>query len=77
MNVAELKKTANNIRKGIIMGVHAAGSGHPGGSLSVCEILTLLYFAEMRNIDPAFPDNPTGNLFFPRAMQLRYFMRHC
>lgn len=39
---------------GIIEGVHAAKSGHPGGSLSIAEILTYLYFKQM-NIDPADP----------------------
>lgn len=51
MNTLELKKTANEIRKGIITGVYYAKSGHPGGSLSAVEILTYLYFVEM-NIDP-------------------------
>ena len=63
MNVTELKKTANNIRKGIIEGVHAAKSGHPGGSLSSADILTYLYFEEMKNIDPAYPDNPDRDRF--------------
>ena len=50
----ELKKTALKVRMGIIEGVHAAKSGHPGGSLSCTEILTYLYFNEM-NIDAAEP----------------------
>ncbi len=50
----ELKTTATNIRLGIIEAVHAAASGHPGGSLSIAEILTYLYFEEM-NIDPKNP----------------------
>ena len=54
MNVLELKKTANEIRKGILTSVHAAKAGHPGGSLSSAEILTWLYFEEM-NIDPKNP----------------------
>ena len=33
MNKLELQKTANEIRKGIVSGVHAAKAGHPGGSL--------------------------------------------
>ena len=36
----ELQKTARKVRMGIIEGVHAAKSGHPGGSLSCTEILT-------------------------------------
>ncbi|MBO4734544.1 MAG: transketolase [Clostridia bacterium] len=49
-----LEKTACKVRIGIIEGVHAAKSGHPGGSLSAADILTYLYFKEM-NIDPADP----------------------
>ena len=63
MNVTELKKTANNIRKGIIEEVHAAASGHPGGSLSSADILTYLYFEEMQNIDPKDPKNPDRDRF--------------
>ncbi|MBO5021012.1 MAG: transketolase [Clostridia bacterium] len=50
----ELQKTALKVRMGIIEGVHAAKSGHPGGSLSCTEILTYLYFKQM-NIDPKNP----------------------
>ena len=50
----ELQITALKVRMGIIEGVHAAKSGHPGGSLSCTEILTYLYFKEM-NIDPLNP----------------------
>ena len=50
----ELKKTAADVRLGIIEAVHSAKSGHPGGSLSVADALTYLYFAEM-NIDPKNP----------------------
>ena len=57
MNVVELQKTANEIRKGIIEAVHSAKSGHPGGSLSAADIFTYLYFEEM-NIDPADPKKP-------------------
>ena len=54
MNTLELQKKAVDVRKGIITAVHAAKSGHPGGSLSAAEIFTYLYFVEM-NIDPANP----------------------
>ena len=50
----QLEKLACQVRIGIIEGVHAAKSGHPGGSLSIAEILTYLYFKQM-NIDPADP----------------------
>lgn len=55
---AQLKKTleatACKVRMGVIEGTHNAKSGHPGGSLSVADILTYLYFAEM-NVDPENP----------------------
>ena len=51
----ELARIACNVRMGIIEGTFNAKSGHPGGSLSIAEILTYLYFKEM-NIDPAKPD---------------------
>ncbi|WP_373096262.1 transketolase [Collinsella bouchesdurhonensis] len=54
MSDEELKHLANEVRKGIVTGVHAAKSGHPGGSLGATEIMTYLYFEEM-NIDPAAP----------------------
>ena len=50
----QLAKIANDIRIDIIQETHAANSGHPGGSLSIAEILTYLYFAHM-NIDPKNP----------------------
>ena len=45
---------AAKIRLGILDGTHAAGSGHPGGSLSIADIMSYLYFSEMR-VDPADP----------------------
>ncbi len=55
--LAELKKCATEIRMGIVEGVHAAGAGHPGGSLSIADILSYLYFSEMK-VDPKDPKNP-------------------
>ncbi len=49
-----LKQTAARVRLGVIDSVHAASSGHPGGSLSITDILTYLYFEEM-NVDPQNP----------------------
>ncbi|MBQ9112674.1 MAG: transketolase [Clostridia bacterium] len=49
-----LKQTAAQIRLDILEEVHAASSGHPGGSLSIADIITYLYFEEM-NVDPANP----------------------
>ena len=54
MNNSELRKHANDVRKGIITAVHSARAGHPGGSLSSADVFTYLYFEEM-NIDPANP----------------------
>lgn len=51
----ELKETARKIRIGIVDAVYSAKSGHPGGSLSIADILAYLYFEEM-NIDPQKPD---------------------
>lgn len=45
---AQLKHEAALIRLGILDGTHAAASGHPGGSLSIADILAFLYHAEMR-----------------------------
>jgi len=46
-NYNELKQTASKLRKDIIEMLHESKSGHPGGSLSACEILTALFFKEM------------------------------
>ncbi len=58
----QLEKIACKVRIGIIEGVHAAKAGHPGGSLSIAEILTYLYFKEM-NIDPTNPKDPKRDRF--------------
>ena len=52
--ITELKRIANNIRIGIIESVYHAGCGHPGGSLSIADVLAYLYFEEM-NINPEDP----------------------
>ena len=62
MENLELAKMANEIRKGIITGVHSAKCGHPGGSLSAADIFTYLYFEEM-NVDPKNPDMPERDRF--------------
>ena len=46
-DIEELKNIANKVRIGIIEEVYNAKSGHPGGSLSVADILTVLYFNQM------------------------------
>ena len=58
----ELLRTAYEIRKGAITAVYSAASGHPGGSLSIAEILAYLYFEEM-NIDPADPKKDDRDRF--------------
>lgn len=52
--INELKAIAAQIRSKILEGTHAASSGHPGGSLSIADILSYLYFEEM-NVDPTNP----------------------
>ena len=52
--INELKAIAAQIRLKILEGTHAASSGHPGGSLSIADILSYLYFEEM-NVDPTNP----------------------
>ncbi len=54
MTNLELKKRANDVRKGIVTAVHSAKAGHPGGSLSAADVYTYLYFEEM-NVDPKNP----------------------
>lgn len=62
MNKLELQKVANEVRKGIITGVHAAKAGHPGGSLSAADLFTYLYFEEM-NVDLKNPQDPDRDRF--------------
>lgn len=58
----ELRRLACRVRMGVIEGVHAAKSGHPGGSLSAADVFTWLYFREM-HIDPANPADPARDRF--------------
>lgn len=60
--IRELKNIANDIRIGIIDATHAAKSGHPGGSLSIADIMTYLYFEKM-NIDPKNPKMESRDRF--------------
>ena len=62
MDNLELKKHANEVRRGVLIGTHAAGAGHPGGSLSAADIFTYLYFEEM-NVDPKNPKDPKRDRF--------------
>ena len=58
----ELKKIALNVRKGVIEGTFNAKSGHPGGSLSITDIVTYLYFEKM-NVNPEKPDDENRDRF--------------
>lgn len=62
MENLELKKIANEVRKGIIASTHSAKAGHPGGSLSAADIFTFLYFEEMK-VDPHNPSDPDRDRF--------------
>ena len=63
MNKQELEKIANEVRKGIVFSVYSAKSGHPGGSLSCADILTYLYYEEMKNIGPENQGDPGRDRF--------------
>ena len=62
MDNLELKKHANDVRKGIVTSTHAAKCGHPGGSLSAADLYTFLYFEEL-NIDPKNPEKEDRDRF--------------
>ena len=59
---SDLSPLCSQIRRDILQMTHAAGSGHPGGSLSIVELLATLYF-EVMNLDPAHPDDPDRDRF--------------
>ena len=59
MDLAPLCRT---IRRDVLTMTHAAGSGHPGGSLSAVEILATLYCGVL-SVDPARPDDPDRDRF--------------
>ena len=74
--VLELKAIARKLRVDILEMITKAASGHTGGSLSIADLITLLYFEEM-HIDPANPKMLTGIVWcFPKDMQLRRCMPH-
>lgn len=60
--ITELSIIANKVRKNAITAVYTAASGHPGGSLSIADVLTLLYF-EVMNIDPKNPKKEDRDRF--------------
>lgn len=60
--ITELSIIANKVRKNALTGVFNAQSGHPGGSLSIADVLTYLYFEEM-NVDPKNPKDENRDRF--------------
>ncbi|MCX7715551.1 MAG: transketolase [Clostridia bacterium] len=60
--VKELSIIANKVRKNALTAVYSAASGHPGGSLSIADLLTLLYF-EVMNVDPKNPKDENRDRF--------------
>ena len=58
----ELAIIANRVREHALEGVYTAQAGHPGGSLSIADVLTYLYF-EVMNVDPKDPKNPDRDRF--------------
>ena len=62
MDKLKLMKIANEVRKDIVTAIHSAKAGHPGGSLSIVELITTLYFDEMRQ-SPEKRDDPGRDRF--------------
>lgn len=60
--ITELSIIANRVRKNALTAVFSANSGHPGGSLSVADLMTLLYF-EVMNVDPKNPQKADRDRF--------------
>ena len=58
----QLQIMAYQIRKGALTAIYSAASGHPGGSLSIAEIMSTLFF-DVMNIDPKNPKNPDRDRF--------------
>ena len=61
-SIEELKRTAAQVRKDILLMIYEAQAGHPGGSFSAADIVTALYFRVMR-IDPQNPGWPERDRF--------------
>ena len=60
--IRELEDIARQIRIDIVTMIHKAGDGHPGGSLSVTDMITALYF-DIMNVDPNHPEKPDRDRF--------------
>ena len=63
MEIKALPEKSRFIRRELLKMIHAGGSGHPGGSLSVTDILVALYYHEMQ-IDPNQPNSPDRDRLF-------------
>lgn len=61
-DIIQLQAIANRLRRHVIKMTYAAGSGHPGGSLSAADMMAALYFHTLR-LDPARPDWPDRDRF--------------
>ena len=76
ISAAELKEKAKQLRKTAVTMIYEAQSGHPGGSLSIADIVADLYFREM-NVDPK---NPRWRivivLYFLKDMCVRFSIQH-
>jgi transketolase len=59
-----LHEKANRIRQRNLIMIHKAGAGHTGSDLSAADILTVLYFSGILNVDPQHPHNPDRDRFF-------------
>lgn len=62
LNEQELKEKAKQIRLLALEGIYEAQSGHPGGSLSIAEMLAVLYFEQM-HINPQYPHDENRDRF--------------
>ena len=58
-----VRAAATQMRRDIVTMLHAAGSGHPGGSLSAADVVATLYFGGVLHHDPADPSNPARDRF--------------
>jgi transketolase len=58
MDTSNLLQIAKQLRQSIIEMIAAAGSGHPGGALGLADIFTVIYFANLFNLNPDAPNDP-------------------
>ncbi len=63
LSAADLARVARKIRVDSLRTTYAANSGHPGGSMSEAEILSVLYFGGVLRVDPANPKDPARDRF--------------